>query len=414
MSHSNDRVRVLYSFPHRLGASRICYTAWQQVNGLASAGVDVLVFPGSIGRSAPASVNVQPTLAWGKYRVPYKLVGSMRAFALHDRIVARRMRRLAGKIDVVHTWPLGAVQTLKVAREMGIPSVLERPNANTRFAYEVVRQECERLGVALPRGHEHAYNEDILRREEEEYHLADGLLCPSDFVVRTFRDKGYESSKLVRHLYGFDENLYYPDPQRRQSNAGLTMLFVGVCAVRKGVHFALESWLRSPACAKGTFQIAGDFLPAYAEKLRPMLLHPSVKVLGHRNDIPDLMRQSDVLVLPSIEEGFGLVIADAMGSGCVPLASEACTEICKHMETGLVHSVGDVQALTEHITMLHKDRKLLEKLRATSLNRARTLTWTAAGATLLRAYREVIAARRGKLPAPAAAEELRHRGARLA
>ena len=38
-------IRVLYSFPHKLGADRICYTAWQQVNGLAAAGADVLVFP---------------------------------------------------------------------------------------------------------------------------------------------------------------------------------------------------------------------------------------------------------------------------------------------------------------------------------------------------------------------------------
>ena len=49
------------------------------------------------------------------------------------------------------------------------------------------------------------------------------------------------------------------------------MLFVGVCAVRKGVHFALEAWLKSPASKDGTFLIAGEFLPDYQEKLAPML-----------------------------------------------------------------------------------------------------------------------------------------------
>ena len=44
-----------------------------------------------------------------------------------------------------------------------------------------------------------------------------------------------------------------------------------------------------------------------------MLAHPSVKVLGHRNDVPELMRKSDILVLPSIEEGFGL--GDRGGDG---------------------------------------------------------------------------------------------------
>ncbi len=45
------------------------------------------------------------------------------------------------------------------------------------------------------------------------------------------------------------------------------MIFVGVCAVRKGLHYALEAWLRSPASKDGTFLIAGGFLPDYQEKL---------------------------------------------------------------------------------------------------------------------------------------------------
>src|SRR5208282_1875306 len=108
------------------------------------------------------------------------------------------------------------------------------------------------------------------------------------------------------------------------------MIFVGICAVRKGLHFALEAWLKSSASKNGRFLIAGDFLPAYHAKLAPMLAHPSIKVLGHRNDIPELMRESDVFVLPSIEEGFGLVCTEAMASGCVPLISEACTDVCRN------------------------------------------------------------------------------------
>jgi glycosyltransferase involved in cell wall biosynthesis len=315
----------------------------------------------------------------------------MRAVALHDRTVAHRIEKLAGQIDIIHTWPLGALETLKTAARLGIPTVLERPNAHTGFAMEIVQEECDRLGVTLPPDHEHAFNAKKLRKEEEEYRLATRLLCPSEFVVKTFLDKGFAKEQLVRHIYGYDEKVYHPSEGLRDPNRGLTMLFVGVCAVRKGVHYALEAWLQSSASKDGTFLIAGEFLPAYQEKLAPLLSHPSVKVLGHRTDVPELMRKSDILVLPSIEEGFGLVITEAMGSGSVPLASEACTEICGHMKTGLMHRVGDVQALSQHITMLHEDRALLEKLRAACLEAAPTLTWTAAGHILLEAYRETIA-----------------------
>jgi glycosyltransferase involved in cell wall biosynthesis len=388
---ANGSVRVLYSFGQKLGADRICYTAWQQVTGLAAAGADVFALPGAVSRPLPPSVRVWPTLQRGKLRLPYRLFGDFRTCALHDRIVARRIERLAGQIDIIHTWPTAALETLKAAKKLGIPTVLERCNAHTRFAMDTVRKECNRLNVQLPPDHEHAYDAPRLEKEEEEYRMADYLLCPSDFVVKTFLDEGFLPEKLVRHTYGFDEKVYYPNGASNKHNPGLTMLFVGVCAVRKGVHYALEAWLQSPACKNGTFQIAGEFLPAYAEKLAPMLSHPSVKMLGHRNDVPELMRKSDIMILPSIEEGYGLVIAEAMGSGCVPLASDACTEICKHMDTGLVHRVGDVQELARQITMLHEDRALLARLRAASLRAAPENTWTAAGVTLLDAYRKVLA-----------------------
>ncbi|MEQ1353762.1 MAG: glycosyltransferase, partial [Candidatus Acidiferrum sp.] len=118
--------------------------------------------------------------------------------------------------------------------------------------------------------------------------------------------------------------------------------------------------------------------------------HPSVRVLGHREDIPQLMRDSDVMVLPSIEEGFGLVCTEALGSGSVPLVSDACTDLCRHMENSLVHKVADVAAITEHFNMLHDDRNLLRRLRDGALASAPACTWDQAGVRLLEAYRTVL------------------------
>jgi glycosyltransferase involved in cell wall biosynthesis len=258
-----------------------------------------------------------------------------------------------------------------------------------------VQRECERIGVPLPRDHEHAYKENVLRKEEEEYRLAHRLLCPSDFTLRTFLDQGFAPEHLVRHIYGYDEKIYFPADKKNEPKSGLTVLFVGVCAVRKGLHYALEAWLRSPAHVDGTFLIAGEFLPAYAKTLSSMLADPSVRVLGHRNDVPELMRNSDALILPSIEEGFGLVCTEAMGSGCVPIVSEACTDICRHMENSLVHRIGDVDALAEHINMLHSDPALLENLKHAALQTAPSVTWNAAGQTLLDVYQQIVTEHRG-------------------
>src|SRR5688500_17160360 len=135
-------LRILYSFPHRIGAGRVCYTAWEQVRGLHAAGGGVTALPASVERALADDVSVAPTRSRGRVRVPYRVIGQLRALRAHDKIVARRLPALADSVDIVHTWPLGALETLKVARRLGIPTVLERPNAHTRFAFEVVKREC--------------------------------------------------------------------------------------------------------------------------------------------------------------------------------------------------------------------------------------------------------------------------------
>ena len=387
-----DTLRVLYSFPHKIGADRICTTAWYQVDGVAAAGARVLAYPGAVSRPLRAGVEVEPTLARGRVRVPYRAVGRLRALRLHDWIVAQRLPSVANEVDVVHTWPLGAQHTLLAAKRLGIPTVLERPNAHTRFAYQVVDEECRRLNVTLPAKHEHAFQEDVLAREEAESELADYLLCPSEFVVRTFLDQGVPEEKLLRHMYGFDPAIYFPAPGRRPSRTGLTVLFVGVAAVRKGLHFALEAWLRSPASENGRFLIAGEFLPSYRDRLAPMLAHSTVQVLGHRNDVPELMRASDLMILPSIEEGSALVCVEAIGSGCVPLVSDVCTGLCRHGENALVHSVGDVETLAHHLTLLNERPSELARLRSGALESAPSATWDAAGHALVDAYRRAVSA----------------------
>lgn len=389
-SGNNRPLRVLYSFPQKIGASGVCYAAWQHVKGLHDAGAGVTVFPGVLHQPFPDGIRVRPTLSRGKLRIPYSVLGNLDTYKLHDWIVARRLRQMAGEFDLVHGFALGSLETLRVAQELGIPTVLERSNAHTRFAYEVVEKECEKLGIEMPASHSHAFNAEVLRREEEEYDATDYLFCPSEFVARTFVERGFSPKRLVRFQYGFDQSACYPPAEPRLEKAGLTVLFAAACAPRKGLHYALDAWLQSSAHHLGKFLIVGDFIPGYAEKLAAQLSHPSVSRLGYRKDLAAIMRTSAVMVLPSIEEGSALVTYDARGAGCVLLVSESTGAICEHEKNALVHRTGDVEGLANHFSRVHEDRVLLARLRRASLATAAELTWPAAGRQMLAAYQKIV------------------------
>jgi len=112
-------------------------------------------------------------------------MGTMRALALHDYIVSRPLEKLAGKIDIVHAWPDGALRTLKVAARLAFQPCWsgQRPY---RYAYESVAAGGARIGVELPQDKNSPQNGLYLNGKER--NIARQISCyVSEFVARTFR-----------------------------------------------------------------------------------------------------------------------------------------------------------------------------------------------------------------------------------
>lgn len=381
---------VLYSFPLRVGRSGIGTVAWQQANSLVTQGFRVNLSCGSCEKPIAGLGFVKQTLVQGGVRLPIRLLGVDFASGLHDRLTAKWLLSLADKdkVDIVHCWPLGATKTLETARRLGIKTVIERPNTHTGYAYRVVEQECKRFGMQLKRRNSHRFRIRRLRREEQEYELADLILCPSQQVKDTFIEKGFDEKKLVVHQYGFDPEVFTP-PQEdaRAEDKIFKMAFVGSGEPRKGLHYALDAWLDSEACRNGIFYICGPILGSYRRLLAEKLSHQSVRELGRVSNVSQIMQKSHALILPSIEEGSALVTYEARACGAVLLVSAAAGARCTHAYDGLIHRVGDAKTLSEHIDELALDRESFRKLQANSLAGTQKLTWEQAGRILAGIYR---------------------------
>lgn len=384
--------RILYSFPFRLGAERICSAAWHQVQGTARLGAQVSVSCGSLARPLYDGVGVRTTLGIGKARIPMRLIGRDNSLMLHDWFTARWLHRHHGAIDLVHAWPGAAIQTIRAANMHGIPCVLERPNTHTEYAFTAARMEADRCGVTLPANHDHAFDGKRLEQELIEYSECDYLLCPSDFVEKTFLDRGVAESKILRHQYGYDGERFFPGRASRGSgdNTRLTALYAGVCEPRKGLHYLLEAWFKSGAHRDCKLLICGGFVKEYGDRLMEKLSHPSIEILGHRGDLPEIMRRSDLFILSSVEEGSALVTYEAMASGCVLLVSDSTGAHCVHQMTGLIHGCRDADQLASHIDQMRTNPELLREIRGRSLASARELTWERAGEVLMNAYKVAI------------------------
>lgn len=103
-------------------------------------------------------------------------------------------------------------------------------------------------------------------------------------------------------------------------------------------------------------------LQALAAELR---LHPRIRFLGRRDDVPALLAGADAFVHPAVwGEAFGLTVAEGMAAGCAVIASRvgAIPEIVEDGRSGLLVPPGDVGALAAALLRLHNDRELRRAL----------------------------------------------------
>ncbi|MBT2498950.1 glycosyltransferase family 4 protein [Agromyces sp. ISL-38] len=381
-SKGGQRVSILYSFPHAIGAPGIGWTAWNQVNELVRAGHEVHVVAASVARRVPGLASVETSLTVAGRRIPHRAIGRDRALAWHDTVAARSVARRAP--EVVHVWPLAASRTIAAAARSGIPSFREVPNTHTGNAYEVVARESARLGLTPRAGASHSADPRRLATEEREWATATALLVPSEAVATTFLERGFDPSRLRRHRYGCT-----PDATVTRigsGSTGLTAVFLGRVEPRKGLHHALDAWLASSACGHGRLLVFGAIDDDYRSVLADRLAHPSVELRGVTNAPMHELAGADVLLLPTIEEGSALVTYEAQVAGCVPLVSTAAGALLDHDVHGLLHDVGDVATLTAQLDLLAGDPDTLARLSAGAMAHAPELSWAAAAQSLLAAY----------------------------
>jgi glycosyltransferase involved in cell wall biosynthesis len=384
-------MRILYSFPHALGAPGIGTTAVNQVLGLHERGNDVSVIAASIHKNSTfPEAKITRTMVFGGVRIPHKILGMDRTMAFHDQRVAAYLKAHASEFDVVHCWPGASRHTPKIAAAKGLSAVREVPNTHTGNAYEVVAQLCRDLEIELPRNHSHRMNTARLEREEREYEVTQRLLVPSDPVRRSFLERGFAPEKLLQHQYGFDPARFRP---REGARSGpFHAVFLGTVEPRKGLHVALEAWRRAGAYEHARFSIYGRIVEEYRPAIQDYLTMPNVHLHEFTDDAASVLQNADALVLASFEEGSALVTYEAQGCGAIPIVSDAAGAQCEHLVTGMVHSAGDVETLTQHFSRLIAEPQLVASLRAAVLNQRDKLTWTAAATRLERCYEEARAA----------------------
>lgn len=217
--------------------------------------------------------------------------------------------------------------------------------------------------------------------------LADRVIAVSQVTRRIMIEIEHVPASQITVVYNGMESLPLPKPEDVESvkqelglNGEPVCLMLGRLHEEKGHRYLFEA-LPEVRARVGTVKVllAGDG-PHQGEleaEVRARGLSDIVSFLGQRNDVPELIKLSSLVVLPSLAESFGYAVLEAMSLGkpVVAAATGGIPEVVAAGETGLLVPTADSQALASAMCQVLQDSALARSLGESGQKRAELFTF---------------------------------------
>jgi glycosyltransferase involved in cell wall biosynthesis len=213
-----------------------------------------------------------------------------------------------------------------------------------------------------------------IANEVREYQQADGVLVPSRWVKQTFEEQAVPADKVHVLPYGVELSRFYPDPEIKSD--GFEVVFVGNGSVRKGLKYLFEAFEGVTAADK-RLTMVGGLDPALDGYVKDWSSKIPIRRTGNlpRERVRDVLAQSHVLFLPSIEEGLALVQGQALACGCPAISTRnsGAEDLFEDGQEGFIVEGRDVPTMVDRLNHLASDRTLLERMRSRALERVQKI-----------------------------------------
>jgi glycosyltransferase involved in cell wall biosynthesis len=273
-------------------------------------------------------------LRW--YQGQYQLLNDVRL----GRWAASQIERLHP--ESVYTFTQVGLEALRWAKRAGVPTALDNPNGHIRVSREVGINESRRWC-----GKEYLLHPSaaMVERIEEEYELADRIRVSSEWSKSSMVAYGVPPDKITVIPQTINLTRFAPGPVRPTQTGPLRICFVGIVGLHKGFVYLLKAMK-----SIGTERASVAFVGATGDRCSRSVFEreqSGLAVTCAPGDPVATYQQSEIFVLPSLQDGFGFVVAEAMACGLPVIVTDKCgaQSWVRPGETGWIVPAGDSEAI---------------------------------------------------------------------
>ncbi|WP_162343328.1 glycosyltransferase family 4 protein [Cyclobacterium salsum] len=304
--------------------------------------------------------------------------------SLDQKIATSLLKAKRKGVNGIYSYEDGAFHSFNKAKELNLNCFYDLPIGYWKSARKFLEKERANRPEWADTLTGLNDSEEKLRRKDKELEMADRIFVASTFTAQTLGDFTGKLAPIHVIPYGFPP-VSKPKIYSNISNRPLKLLFVGGLSQRKGIAQLFEA---VEALGKQVeLTIIGNKTGAPCAALDAALnKHRWIRSLPHQKILKE-MRGHDVFVFPSLFEGFGLVITEAMSQGTPVITTErtAGPDIIDHGENGWIVEAGSTHALQSTLENLIHRPRLIEMAGSAAREAAKKRPWEVYGKELSQA-----------------------------
>jgi glycosyltransferase involved in cell wall biosynthesis len=298
-----------------------------------------------------------------------------------DWIASRHLA--TGRYDLFHSWSGDCLRSLKVAKQRGIPSIVEIPT----WHRDGGKEKVVRPKIAAPQEHGSSFekwkNRLLLQRRRfiQEYELADLLLVLSEKAAKTFRVRGFPEQKLFYLPRGVDVERFKPGTRPEKFRA----VFAGALIKRKGIQHVLEAWHRLNLSDAELWLVG--FVHDEAKPFLKQFWRDNIRVIGFVRDPENYLNHGTIHIFPSQWEGSAKVTYEAAACALPQITTREAGDVVRDRVEGIIVKPGNVDAIAAALEHLYRHPEIVAQMGTAARRRVvENFTWDHFRTRLLGAY----------------------------
>ena len=292
-----------------------------------------------------------------------------------DRSVAQRYTAHA---DAIQCFEYTALASLQRAKDKGAAAILHIPSLDSAQFREIERRERSEW-KELVGDRDRYFDRKFLQRYERrqrEIGLADVIVANSSLTARSHIAAGVDPTKTFVAVLGAPPTIAEIKIHSQAKRQPLNVLYAGQFSLGKGAHYLLRAWQSLNAGSAAVLNVYGRVeLPGRIAGLagEGIVFHGSVP----RDVLFRAYEAADALVFPTLSDGFGSVVAEALAQGLPVVATDqAGAADLLTPDCGFVVPAADAGALVDALRWCLDNRERLQDMRPKALDAARRRQWS--------------------------------------